>query len=115
MDADSDGHHISVLALTFFYRFMPDLILDGRVFLAVPPLYRVNIGKKTFWVDDEAALDDLMNMHPKSAPEVTRFKGLGEMPPKTLAMTTMSPKTRRLLRVEILEKTQTRQSSQSSH
>lgn len=103
MDADSDGHHIAVLALTFFYRYMPDLILDGRVYLAVPPLYRVDIGKKSFWVEDDDKLSKLMDKHPRSSPEVTRFKGLGEMPPKMLAATTMNPKTRRLLQVRIRE------------
>jgi DNA gyrase subunit B len=103
MDADSDGHHIAVLALTFFYRFMPDLILDGRVFLAVPPLFRVDIGQKTFWVEDEVALSSLMDRFPRSSPQVTRFKGLGEMPPKTLGETAMNPETRRLLRVQITE------------
>jgi DNA gyrase subunit B len=103
MDADSDGHHIAVLALTFFYRFMPDLILDGRVYLAIPPLYRVDIGKKSHWVADEAELSTLMDKYPRSNPQVTRFKGLGEMPPKTLAATSMSPETRRMLQVGIRE------------
>lgn len=103
MDADSDGHHIAVLALTFFYRFMPDLILDGRVFLAVPPLYRVDIGKKSFWVADDTELARLVGKYPRSNPQVTRFKGLGEMPPKSLGETAMNPKTRRLLQVQIRE------------
>lgn len=103
MDADSDGHHITVLALTFFFRFLPDLILDGRVFLAVPPLYRVDIGKKTFWATDDQHLSEIVEKFPRSNPEVTRFKGLGEMPPKTLWKTTMDPKTRMLERATIRE------------
>jgi DNA gyrase subunit B/topoisomerase-4 subunit B len=103
MDADSDGHHIAVLALTFFFRFLPDLVLDGRVFLAVPPLYRVDIGKKTFWASDDQHLSEIVEKFPRSNPEVTRFKGLGEMPPKTLWKTTMDPKTRMLERVTIRE------------
>ena len=103
MDADSDGHHIAVLALTFFFRFLPDLILDGRVFLAVPPLYRVDIGKKTFWARDDKHLSEIVGRYPRSNPEVTRFKGLGEMPPKTLWKTTMDPKARTLERVTIRE------------
>jgi len=101
MDADSDGHHISVLALTFFYRHMPDLIDAGKVFLAVPPLYRVNIGKNTFWVKDDEDLDLLLDEHHRGNPEIVRFKGLGEMPPDSLKVTSMAPATRQLLRVEI--------------
>jgi DNA gyrase subunit B/topoisomerase-4 subunit B len=104
MDADSDGDHIAVLAMTFFFRFLPDLILDGRVFLAVPPLYRVDIGKATHWVRDEKALNKLLTAHPRSHPQVTRFKGLGEMPPAMLWDTAMNPKNRRLERVTINER-----------
>lgn len=104
MDADTDGHHISVLALTFFYRHMPDLIYEGKVFLAIPPLFRVNIGKNTFWVKDEEDLDTLLaNTQVRGNPEIIRFKGLGEMPPESLKVTTMDPKTRTLQLVEIPE------------
>ncbi len=101
MDADSDGDHIAVLALTFFFRFLPELIMDGRIYLAVPPLFRVDIGKKSFWVKDDKALNALLEKYPKSSPEVTRFKGLGEMPPAMLWQTAMDPKTRGLERVQI--------------
>lgn len=100
MDADSDGHHISVLALTFFYRHMPELINEGKIYLAVPPLYRVNIGKDTFWVQDDFELEDLLKRK-RGKPEIIRFKGLGEMPPSSLKVTAMDPKTRVLQRVEI--------------
>jgi DNA gyrase/topoisomerase IV subunit B len=104
MDADSDGDHIAVLALTFFFRFLPDLIMENRVFLAVPPLYRVDIGKSTSWVRDEKSLNKLLAQYPRSNPQVTRFKGLGEMPPQMLWQTTMDPKTRVLECVSIHER-----------
>lgn len=100
MDADSDGHHIAVLALTFFYRHLPELIDAGRVYIAVPPLYRVNKGLKTFWVNDDAGLNRLRKKL-KDKLEITRFKGLGEMPPNTLKETTMDPGSRVLQQVSI--------------
>jgi DNA gyrase subunit B/topoisomerase-4 subunit B len=102
-DADSDGHHIATLLLTFIYRHMPQLIAAGKVFLAQPPLYRVDIGKETYWALDEAQKQRLLTEKAKGRahPEVTRFKGLGEMMPKVLWETTLNPRTRRLLRVEV--------------
>jgi DNA gyrase subunit B/topoisomerase-4 subunit B len=102
-DADSDGHHIATLLLTFIYRHMPGLIASARVFLAQPPLYRIDVGKETFWALDDAHRNRLLKLHGngRSNPEITRFKGLGEMNPKVLWETTMNPRTRRLLRVEI--------------
>ena len=102
-DADSDGHHIATLLMTFIYRHMPGLIMSGRVFLAQPPLYRIDIGKETFWALDDAHRDRLLKLHGngRANPEITRFKGLGEMMPKVLWETTLNPRTRRLLRVEI--------------
>jgi DNA gyrase subunit B/topoisomerase-4 subunit B len=104
-DADSDGHHIATLLLTFIYRHMPGLIASGRVFLAQPPLFRIDIGKDTFWALDDAHRNRILKLHGngRSNPEITRFKGLGEMMPKVLWETTMNPRTRRLLRVEILD------------
>ena len=104
-DADSDGHHIATLLLTFLYRHLPQLISGGRVFLAQPPLYRIDVGKETFWALDDAHRDRLLKQHGngRGTPEITRFKGLGEMMPKVLWETTLSPKTRRLLRVEIAD------------
>ena len=104
-DADSDGHHIATLLLTFIYRHMPGLIASGRVFLAQPPLYRIDVGKETFWALDDAHRDRLLKLHGngRANPEITRFKGLGEMMPKVLWETTMNPRTRRLLRVEIID------------
>ena len=102
-DADSDGNHIATLLLTFIYRHMSALITSGRVFLAQPPLYRIDIGKETFWALDDAHKDRLLKLHGngRGSPEITRFKGLGEMMPKVLWETTLNPRTRRLLRVEI--------------
>ncbi len=102
-DADSDGHHIATLLLTFIYRHLPHLIADGRIYLAQPPLYRIDVGKETWWALDDAHRDRLLKQHGqgRSKPEITRFKGLGEMMPKVLWETTLNPKTRRLLRVEI--------------
>ncbi|MSO45272.1 MAG: type IIA DNA topoisomerase subunit B [Acidobacteria bacterium] len=104
-DADSDGHHIATLLLTFLYRHLPQLIAGGKVFLAQPPLYRIDIGKETCWALDDAHRDRILKLHAgsRSHPEITRFKGLGEMMPKVLWETTMNPRTRRLLRVEIVD------------
>jgi DNA gyrase subunit B len=107
-DADSDGNHIATLLLTFIYRHMPQLMARGHVFLAQPPLYRIDIGKQTHWALDDAQRDRVLAQHGppgpgKATPEITRFKGLGEMMPKVLWETTLNPKTRRLLRVEIAD------------
>lgn len=101
-DADSDGHHITTLLLTFFYRHLPELVKNGRVFVAVPPLYRMDIGSETYWAADEIARQKIAETHGKNRKiDVTRFKGLGEMMPKTLWQTTLDPKKRRLLQVQI--------------
>ena len=102
-DADSDGNHIATLLLTFFYRFLPRLVTHGKVFLAQPPLYRIDVGKETFWALDDAHRDAIVEARTngRGAPEITRFKGLGEMMPKVLWETTLNPRTRRLLRVAV--------------
>jgi DNA gyrase subunit B/topoisomerase-4 subunit B len=104
-DADSDGNHIATLLLTFFYRHMTQLIRQDRVFLAQPPLYRIDIGKKIFWALDEEDRDNILELAKTNGGggsiEITRFKGLGEMMPKVLWETTLNPKTRRLLKVDI--------------
>jgi DNA gyrase subunit B/topoisomerase-4 subunit B len=108
-DADSDGHHITTLLLTFLYRHMPDLIRDGRVFLAVPPLYRIDIAKETYWAGDDEDRNRILKDNAKgnAKVEITRFKGLGEMMPKVLWETTLNPKTRKLLRVQIVDQLET--------
>ncbi len=108
-DADSDGHHITTLLLTFLYRHMRELIDEGRVYLALPPLYRIDIGKQTYWAADDDDRARILAEHGdgRAKPEITRFKGLGEMMPKTLWETTLNPRTRRLLRVEIADALET--------
>jgi DNA gyrase subunit B len=109
-DADSDGNHIATLLLTFIYRHLPQLMANGKVFLAQPPLYRIDIGKDTYWALDDAQRDAILKQHTKNgraAPEITRFKGLGEMMPKVLWETTLNPRTRRLLRVEVTDQIMT--------
>ncbi len=101
-DADSDGHHIATLLLTFFYRHLSGLFADGRIYLACPPLYKIAWGKETHWASDDSARDQILARLPKNAkPNITRFKGLGEMPAKLLFETTLDPARRRLLRVVI--------------
>jgi DNA gyrase subunit B/topoisomerase-4 subunit B len=103
-DADSDGNHIATLLLTFIYRHLPQLITAGRVYLAQPPLYRIDVGKDTQWALDDRQKDDILKrVNGKGKIEITRFKGLGEMMPKVLWETTLNPRTRRLLRVEIAD------------
>jgi DNA gyrase subunit B/topoisomerase-4 subunit B len=103
-DADSDGHHIATLLLTFMYRHLPQLMAAGRVYLAQPPLYRIDIGKETFWALDEIQKEQIIRQRAgRATPEITRFKGLGEMMPKVLWETTLNPRTRRLLRVEVAD------------
>jgi len=102
MDADSDGHHIATLLLTFFYRHLRPLIEGGNVYLAQPPLFRIDHGKETFWALDEGDRERILASFPKNArPEIMRFKGLGEMQPEELKRTTLDPATRRLLRVSV--------------
>lgn len=102
MDADADGCHIATLMLDFLFRHMPDLIRKGHVYLAQPPLYRVNVGKDTYWARDDQHKDEIIaGLRANAKTEVTRFKGLGEMDAKDLASTTLDRRTRTLLKVEI--------------
>ena len=104
-DADVDGAHIASLLITFFYREMPELIRDGHLFLAVPPLYRLSQGGKTAYARDDAHKDKLLETEFKgrSKVEIGRFKGLGEMLPAQLKETTMDPSKRTMLRVSVEE------------
>ncbi|HUH05815.1 MAG TPA: DNA topoisomerase IV subunit B, partial [Kofleriaceae bacterium] len=103
MDADADGHHISTLLLTFFYRHLKQLIDERHVYLAQPPLYRVDIGKNTYWALDDVDKERILATHGKgnAKANITRFKGLGEMSPDQLKQTTLDPKTRTSLLVTI--------------
>lgn len=102
MDADADGYHISTLLLAFFFRHLPELIRRGNVYIAVPPLFRINVGKETYWARDERHKDEILGgLRANSRFEVGRFKGLGEMDAKELWETTLDPKVRTLMRVEI--------------
>ncbi|MFN0062445.1 MAG: type IIA DNA topoisomerase subunit B [Myxococcaceae bacterium] len=103
MDADSDGHHIATLLLTFFYRHLRGLIQSGSVYIAQPPLYRVDIGKDTYWALDDADRDRIIRTNGKgnAKPNVMRFKGLGEMTAADLKATTLDPKRRQALKVII--------------
>ena len=99
-DADVDGAHIASLLMTFFYRELPELIRHGHVYLAQPPLYRITQGAKSIYAMDDAAREKIVKtFKPGTKIEVSRFKGLGEMPPAILKDTTMDPAKRTLLRI----------------
>ena len=104
-DADVDGAHIASLLITFFYRQMPKLIDDGHLYLAVPPLYRLTHGGKTFYARDDEHKDELLKkeFHANAKVEIGRFKGLGEMMAAQLKETTMDPRKRTLLQVMVDE------------
>ncbi|MCF8720510.1 DNA gyrase/topoisomerase IV subunit B [Nitrospina gracilis] len=102
-DADVDGAHICTLLLTFFYRFMPRLIHQNHLYIAQPPLYRIDAGKKTFYAIDDKEKDKIVSKLNGAKYEVGRFKGLGEMPSSDLKTTTMDKGNRTLIRVTIAD------------
>jgi DNA gyrase/topoisomerase IV subunit B len=102
MDADADGHHISTLLLDFFFRHMTDLIRKGHVYIAQPPLYKIEVGKEVHWARDDNHKEEIISKLRQNAKyEVTRFKGLGEMDADVLKETTLDRRNRILLKVEI--------------
>ena len=104
-DADVDGAHIATLLMTFFFKEMPELVENGHLFLAQPPLYRIAQGGKVIYARDDDHKDELManEFTGKGKIEISRFKGLGEMPPAQLKETTMNPANRTLLRITLPE------------
>ena len=102
-DADVDGAHIAALLMTFFYKEMPELVNTGHLYLALPPLYRISQGGKTLYARDDVHKDELMvkEFTGRGKIDISRFKGLGEMPPRQLKETTMAPENRTLLRVTV--------------
>lgn len=100
-DADVDGEHITTLALTFFYRHMKEVIEGGYLYIAMPPLYRIEVDKKEQYVYTDAERDSILAQHADKKVILQRYKGLGEMNPEQLWMTTMNPKYRMLKKVRI--------------
>ena len=100
-DADVDGAHIAALLLTFFYNNFPEIIERGHLYIAQPPLYRITFNGESFYAQTEETKNKIINEKFNGKGLISRFKGLGEMPPAQLKETTMSPKTRKLLKVTL--------------
>ena len=100
-DADVDGEHIKTLILTFFFRHMPEVIKRGYLYIAVPPLYKISIGRNSYYAYSDDERDKTIKEHGNGKVTIQRYKGLGEMNPDQLWDTTMNPKTRILRKVNI--------------
>ena len=106
-DADSDGLHIATLLCALFLRHFKSLVEEGHVYIAMPPLYRVDLGKEVHYALDDVELERIVNKPSKAKPVVLRFKGLGEMDPAQLRETTMHPDTRRLVQLQLTQERRT--------
>ena len=100
-DADSDGLHIATLLCALFVKHFPALVEEGHLFVAMPPLFRIDAGKDVFYALDEAELESILSKVKSKNPQITRFKGLGEMNAGQLRETTMDPNTRRLVQLDL--------------
>jgi len=100
-DADSDGLHIATLLCALFVKHFPALIAEGHLFVAMPPLYRIDAGKEVHYALDDDELQSILAKIKGKSPQITRFKGLGEMNPLQLRETTMDPDTRRLVQLDL--------------
>ena len=100
-DADVDGAHIATLLLTFFFRHMPDIIKHGYLYLAMPPLFKITIGKNVYYAYSDDERDTILTTHANGKFSIQRYKGLGEMNPSQLWETTMDPVNRTLKQVTV--------------
>ena len=99
-DADSDGLHIATLICALFVKHFTAVVDAGHLFVAMPPLYRIDIGKQVHYALDDNELSAILKQHKNKSAHITRFKGLGEMSPDQLRETTMHPDTRRLIKLD---------------
>jgi DNA gyrase subunit B len=102
-DADVDGAHISTLLMTFFYRHLPYVVQNGHLYIAMPPLFKIEFGKQSFYAYTDAERDKILSAHPEQKFAIQRYKGLGEMNPEQLWQTTMNPANRTLKKVDIAD------------
>lgn len=102
-DADVDGQHIATLLLTFFYRHFPQIIEQGYLYLAMPPLYRIQIGKEVYYSYSDEERGNILKEHGNGKVTIQRYKGLGEMNPEQLWETTMNPNNRTLKQIGVAD------------